>query len=125
MKKLILMLSVLGLIFGSLMVGYCMEIDRDEINYANSPINKLERGVINMATFWMEMPAEVAKVSHEQNPVSGLTVGVVNGTITSAIRGLTAIYDTATFVLPSYSKPIMKPEYAWKAADDKIKAWLW
>ena len=140
MKNLILILSVLVLIFGSLTIGYCyeneaddestftslpMEIDRDEISYSNSPVNKLERGVINMATFWMELPAEVARVSNEQDPVAGVTVGVVNGVITSAIRGLTAIYDTATFLVPSYTKPVMKSEYAWKAADDKIRAWLW
>ncbi|MDD5282351.1 MAG: exosortase system-associated protein, TIGR04073 family [Candidatus Omnitrophica bacterium] len=140
MKNLILVLSVLVLIFGGLTIGYCydneadgeytfnsppVEIDRDEIPYGNSAINKLERGVINMATFWMEIPAEVAKVSKEQDPAAGVTVGVVNGVITSAIRGVTAIYDTATFPVPSYTKPAMKPEYAWKAADDKIKAWLW
>ncbi|MBU0548254.1 MAG: exosortase system-associated protein, TIGR04073 family [Candidatus Omnitrophica bacterium] len=140
MKNLILILSVLVLIFGSLTTGYCydnetdsefifpsspLEIDRDEIPYSSSPVNKLERGIINLATFWMELPAEVAKVSKEQDPAAGVTVGVVNGVITSAIRGLTAIYDTATFPVSSYTKPVMKPEYAWKAADDKIRAWLW
>ncbi len=140
MKNFILILSVLVLVFGSLTIGYCydnevgdeytftsppMEIDRDEISFADSPINKLGRGIINMATFWMEIPAEVAKVSYEQDPAAGATVGVVNGVIISAIRGVTAIYDTATFPVPSYTKPIMKPEYAWKAADDKIRAWLW
>jgi putative exosortase-associated protein (TIGR04073 family) len=140
MKNLILILSVLALLFGGITIGYCyenkatgeatftsppMEINRDEIPYSNSPVNKLERGVINMATFWMELPAEVAKVSHEQDLAAGVTVGVVNGVITSAIRGLTAIYDTATFHVPSYTKPVMKPEYAWQAADDKIRALLW
>jgi putative exosortase-associated protein (TIGR04073 family) len=140
MKNLILILSVLVLIFGGLTIGYCydngadedftfssppMQFDRDDISYSNTPVNKLERGVINLATFWMELPAEVAKVSNEQDPAAGVTVGVVNGVITSAIRGVTAIYDTATFPVPSYTKPVMKPEYAWKAADDKIRAWLW
>lgn len=140
MKNLILILSVLVLIFGGLTIGYCydneaddeytftsppMDIDRDEIPYSESSINKLERGVINMATFWLELPAEVAKVSNEQDPAAGATVGVVNGVITSAIRGVTAIYDTVTFPVPSYTKPVMKPEYAWTAADEKIRAWLW
>lgn len=140
MKNLILILGVLVLIFGGLTVGYCyengadeeytftsppMDIDRDEIPYSESSLNKLERGVINMATFWLELPAEVAKVSDEQDPAAGATVGVVNGVITSAIRGVTAIYDTVTFPVPSYTKPVMKPEYAWTAADEKIKAWLW
>ena len=140
MKNLILILSVLALIFGSLTIGYCyddefygeytftsppIEIDRDEISFGDSPVNKLERGIINMATFWMELPAEVAKVSNEQDLAAGVTVGVVNGVIISAVRGLSAIYDTATFPFASYTKPVIKPEYAWKVADDKIRAWLW
>ncbi|MDD5561485.1 MAG: exosortase system-associated protein, TIGR04073 family [Candidatus Omnitrophica bacterium] len=138
MKKLTLILSVFVLIFGSLAVGYCydvdnetnypsppMVIDRDQIPYSNSAINKLERGVMNMATCWAELPAEVAKVSIEQDPAVGATIGVVNGVITSAIRGLAGIYDTVTFPIPSYTKPAMKPEYALRTADDKLRALLW
>lgn len=139
MKKLIPALCVIVLIFGFICVGYCeregdggtvitlpaFQVDRDQIPYESKPINKLERGVINIATFWMELPAEVAKVTKEQDPAAGVTIGAVNGVITSAVRGLTGIYDTFTFFLPSYTKPAMKPEYAWKAADDKIRALFW
>lgn len=138
MRKLLLVVCALALIFGSLTVGYCdddpceytftsppMEIDRDDISFTETPVNKLERGVINLVTFWMEIPAEVAKVSKEQDPAAGFTVGVVNGTIISAVRGVSGVYDTATFPVASYSKPAVKPEYAWQAADEKIKAWLW
>ena len=141
MKKVMFLALAFVFIIGLFAIGYAadqpesayivvpalpgFQIDRDEIPYSKAPINKLERGVINMATFWLELPAEVAKVSDEQDPAAGATVGVVNGVITSAIRGVTAIYDTATFALPSYTKPVMKPEYAWKAADDKIRAYLW
>jgi len=140
MRNVVLILGVLVLIFGSLTVGYCysdddsceftfssppVDIDRDDISFVHSPVNKLGRGIINMATFWMELPAEVAKVSKEQDPAAGATVGVVNGVIISAVRGATALYDTVTFPVASYSKPAMKPEYAWQAADEKVRAWLW
>ena len=140
MRNFVLVLCAIVLIFGFVYVGYCEEeeqsnqicfsmpayqIDRDQMTYSNKPINKLGRGVINMATFWMEIPAEVAKVSKEKDPVAGATFGVVQGTITSVVRGLTGIYDTVTFMIPSYSKPAMKPEYAWQAADEKVRAWLW
>ena len=87
MKSVILILGVFVLIFGSLAIGYCydngadeeytftsppIQFDRDDISYTNTPVNKLERGVINMATFWLELPAEVAKVSEEQDPEPGL-----------------------------------------------------
>jgi putative exosortase-associated protein (TIGR04073 family) len=139
MKNLILIFCVFALVFGSLAAGYCyddgnyefdfksppMEINREDISYTDTPVNKLERGVINVATFWMEIPTEVAKVSCEQDPAAGMTVGLVNGVITSAIRGLAGVYDTLTFPVASYTKPPMKPEYAWTAADEKIRAWLW
>lgn len=140
MKKLMLLAFAFVFIIGLFAIGYAadeseyiiairalpgFQIDRDEIPYNRTLINKLERGVINMATFWLELPAEVAKVSKEQDLAAGATIGVVNGVLTSAVRGATAVYDTATFFVPSYTKPAMKPEYAWKAADDKIRALFW
>ncbi|MBN2831635.1 MAG: exosortase system-associated protein, TIGR04073 family [Candidatus Omnitrophica bacterium] len=96
-------------------------IDADKIPYATSPLNKLNRGLINGASFWTELPAEVAKVSKEQNPAMGATVGVVQGTITGVVRGATALFDTFTFFIPPYDKPVMKPEYALNRCDDKMK----
>jgi len=102
-----------------------MQIDADKIPYGKTALNKLERGTVNMATFWMELPAGVAKVSSESNPVLGVTVGAVNGVFTSAIRGLTAVFDVATFMVPSYSKPVMKPEYAVNSLDTSMRNFLW
>ncbi len=139
MKMVILVLCVMVLMLGIVSVSYCEEeadgytvikgpayqVDRDQIPYKTEPINKLERGIINIATFWLEIPAEVAKISKEQDPAAGMTVGLVDGTVTSVVRGFTGIYDASTFMMPSYSKPAMKPEYAWKAADDKLRALFW
>lgn len=139
MKKLILLALVFVFIIGLFAIGFAadepdplyiralppFQMDRDDIPYKTAPINKLERGVINMATFWLELPAEVAKVTKEQDPLAGVTIGVVNGVITSVVRGGTAIFDTSTFFIPSYTKPALKPEYAYQAADKKIRALLW
>jgi len=100
-------------------------VDADKISYSEKAINKLDRGVINGATFWLEIPAEVAKVSKEQNPFMGATVGVVHGTITSVVRAGSALFDIFTFCVPPYDKPVMKPEYALNRADEKIKEFLW
>lgn len=101
------------------------QIEVEKIPYSKTALNKLERGTANMATFWMELPASVARVSSESNPVMGATVGAVNGVFTSAIRGLTAIFDVATFMIPSYSKPVMKPEYAINSLDTSMRSFLW
>jgi putative exosortase-associated protein (TIGR04073 family) len=101
------------------------QIEAEKIPYSKTALNKLERGSANMATFWMELPASVARVSNESNPVMGVTVGAVNGVFTSAIRGLTAVFDVATFMIPPYSKPVMKPEYALNSLDTSMRGFLW
>jgi len=137
MKKAAILTVVFMLSAGFMVQGFAEEviqeqmsapefqIEADKIPYGKTALNKLERGSANMATFWMELPASVARVSSESNPVLGVTVGAVNGVFTSAIRGLTAIFDVATFMIPSYSKPIMKPDYAINSLDTSMRSFLW
>lgn len=96
-----------------------------EIDYENTPINKLGRGAINTATFWTEIPAKVAEKSAETDPLLGLTLGTVEGAVTAVVRGATGLFDMFTCFMPPYDKPVMKPEYAYKNADDQIKEYLW
>ena len=100
-------------------------IDADKIPYSSRPINKLDRGIVNSATFWMEIPAEVAKVSKEQDPLMGITVGLAHGLVTSVVRAGSATFDTFTFFMPPYDKPVMKPEYALNRVDDKLTELFW
>jgi putative exosortase-associated protein (TIGR04073 family) len=100
-------------------------VEADKIPYGTRPINKLDRGLMNGATFWAEIPAEVARVSKERDPLAGMTIGFVHGTVTSVIRAGSAVFDTLTFFVPPYDKPVMKPEYAYVRADEKIKDYLW
>jgi len=100
-------------------------IDADKLPYGTNAINKLDRGVVNSATFWMELPAEVARVSKERDPFAGLTIGVVHGAIATVFRAGTAVFDTLTFFAPPYDKPVMKPEYAYKRCDDKMQDLFW
>jgi putative exosortase-associated protein (TIGR04073 family) len=137
MRKAAVLTVVFMLIAGFMAQGFAEEmlreqmpepgsqIDAEKIPYGKTALNKLERGSMNMATFWMELPASVARVSSESNPVLGVTVGAVNGVFTSAIRGLTAIFDVTTFMIPSYSKPVMKPEYAINSLDTSMRNFLW
>ena len=100
-------------------------VDLDKIPYGQKPINKLDRGVINTTTFWLEIPAEVAKVSNEQNPAMGVTVGVVQGLCASVVRAGSGLFDTVTFLIPPYDKPIVKPEYALNRADREMRELFW
>jgi putative exosortase-associated protein (TIGR04073 family) len=135
----LILASVAALVFNTNLQADCEEedyiemgsikrirvVDADKIPYEKRPINKLNRGVINGVTFWTELPAGVAKVSSEQNLAMGVTVGVVQGAITSVARAGTALFDTVTFFIPPYDKPVMKPEYALNHADDKMRELFW
>jgi putative exosortase-associated protein (TIGR04073 family) len=100
-------------------------VNLDKVPYGQKAINKLDRGVINAATFWLEVPAEVAKVSNEQDPLMGVSVGVVHGLVASVFRAGSAVFDTVTFFAPPYDKPVVKPEYALNRADREIKELFW
>jgi len=42
----------------------------------------------------------------------GATLGIVEGVYTSVFRVLTGAFDTVTFIIPPYNKPLMEPAYA-------------
>lgn len=87
-------------------------VDTADPHYNKTPINKLGRGAINIATCWEEIPADVFRVSKEKNDFAGYTLGLAEGATTAVIRALTGVFDVVTFILPPYDKPLMQPEYA-------------
>ncbi|MDD5730945.1 MAG: exosortase system-associated protein, TIGR04073 family [Candidatus Omnitrophica bacterium] len=129
MKRLLIVLCAILFLIILMEIGFAAEaspecasqdsvINTERINYEASPVNKLGRGAANMLTFWAELPAEIFRVSRERNPFIGSTLGFVQGACTSFLRAMTAVFDTATFVIPPYDKPLMEPEYA---IDDAAK----
>jgi putative exosortase-associated protein (TIGR04073 family) len=100
-------------------------IDTHEINYENSALNKLGRGLINTATCWSEVPAKTAEVSKEKDITVGVTLGAAEGLVNGALRVVSGLYDTLTFMIPPYDKPYLKPEYALEDAEEQIKDYLW
>ena len=100
-------------------------VNLDKIPYGQRAVNKLDRGLVNGATFWLEIPAEIAKVSNEQNPLMGVTVGAAHGLVASVIRAGSAVFDTVTFLAPPFDKPVVKPEYALNRADREMRELFW
>jgi putative exosortase-associated protein (TIGR04073 family) len=87
-------------------------IDTQHIKYQRTPVNKLGRGAVNTITCWMEVPAEMYRVSKEKNVFVGTTLGFLEGICTSVLRLGTGLADMVTFFAPPYDKPFMEPEYA-------------
>jgi putative exosortase-associated protein (TIGR04073 family) len=109
MKKRILLFSLLVLLTGA------QELFAKE--EASSAFDKLSRGVVNTVTCWAEIPEGIIKVSKEEEPVKGCVLGTIGGACAMALRAATGIFDTLTFFVPPYDKPLMEPEYALQGSD--------
>jgi len=129
MKRILLVCLALVFIF-SLAGAYAQDyetkaLDEEKVDFEKTAVNKLGRGLVNTATCWAEIPAEVARISNEKDPVIGATLGVLQGTILTIVRGASGLFDILTSPFGPYDKPLVKPDYAVTRADKEIKDYLW
>ena len=94
-------------------------IDTDNIRYESSPVNKFGRGLINAATCWLEVPAEVYRVAKEKGNFVGGTLGLLQGVCSTLLRAATGVVDVATFIIPPYNHPLIQPEYAYRDLENR------
>ncbi|MFA4888083.1 MAG: exosortase system-associated protein, TIGR04073 family [Candidatus Omnitrophota bacterium] len=90
-------------------------IDTADMRYKKTPLNKLQRGLGNLGTCYFEIPASMFNVAAEEGDFLGFFLGSVQGLFTTLFRALDGVFDTATFFVPPYNKPIMQPEYAYQS----------
>jgi len=88
--------------------------------WAQDPIHKMGRGVVNVLTGWIELPKQLHLGIQEDNPVAGLSWGLVKGAGLTVLRSGVGIYEAVTFPLP-YPKDFASPydqmelsDYAWE-----------
>lgn len=88
--------------------------------WAQDPIHKMGRGVVNVLTGWLELPKQIHLGSQEDNPIVGLGRGLLKGAGLTVLRGGVGIYEALTFPLP-YPKDFASPyeqmelnDYAWE-----------
>ena len=88
--------------------------------WAQDPIHKMGRGVVNILTGWIEIPKQIHLGSQEENPVTGLCWGLLKGAGMTAFRGGVGLYESVTFPIP-YPKQFASPyepmgldDYAWE-----------
>jgi len=88
--------------------------------WAQDPIHKMGRGVVNILTGWLEVPKQLHLGSREENPVAGLGWGLLKGAGLMVLRGGLGLYEAATFPLPypkAFASPYERmelPDYAWE-----------
>ncbi len=126
MKKYFLILCLIIFAFLAPSNVYSAEsetaVNVTDLGYERTPFNKLARGVLNLATFVVEIPASIIRVSKEKdNAFLGGTVGAVQGLVTALLRGLTGVFDTTTFIIPPYDKTLLEPEYAVQSLEEALR----
>lgn len=88
--------------------------------WAQDPIHKMGRGVVNVLTGWIELPKQIHLGSQEDNPVIGVGSGLFKGVGLTVLRSGVGIYEALTFPLPypkNYASPYEQMElndYAWE-----------
>ena len=88
--------------------------------WAQDPLHKGGRGVVNVLTCWIEIPKQIHLGSQENNPVTGLVGGAAKGVGLTVLRAGVGIYEAVTFPIP-YPKDFASPyeemeltDYAWE-----------
>ena len=84
--------------------------------YAHDPVEKLGRGLANVATCWIELPKRAAAGRYAENPWIGVSSGLVNGASLTLLRFGVGAYETLTFPFGSTSpyESMELPDYAWE-----------
>ena len=88
--------------------------------WAQDPIHKMGRGVVNVLTGWIELPKQIHLGSQEENPVTGLGWGLVKGASLTVLRSGVGVFEAVTFPIPypkAFASPYEQmemPDYAWE-----------
>jgi putative exosortase-associated protein (TIGR04073 family) len=78
---------------------------------------KLGRGIVNIATGWVELPKNIYDTSVDtNNPLMGITYGTLKGLGMTVVRTGAGAYDTVTFLfpVPQDYQPILQPEFVFE-----------
>lgn len=84
--------------------------------YAGDPVEKLARGITNVATSWVEIPKEIGRSVEKSGDFAGLFVGPFKGIAKAIGRTVVGVYDVVTFPipLPRQYKPVIEPEFVFE-----------
>lgn len=78
------------------------------------PAGKLGRGVANLVTGWLELPAEITKTTERSGSLAGVTVGFARGVFFGIGRTVVGAFETLTFPFPTGAAgygPLVRPEF--------------
>lgn len=80
----------------------------------NSPVRKLGRGIANLFTGWLEVPAQMGKAVETDGSIAAVTVGLGRGVVLGVGRTLVGAIELVTFPIPNPATgygPVVNPEF--------------
>lgn len=112
MKKMFKSLLILSTVF---FLSPHAAMAENEPDYLDKVSAKLENGIANAVGGFIEIPKTVIIMSRSDNPVYGMTVGLLVGVLHTLGRTVYGAVDMATFMIPT--KPLVEPDYIWNDFD--------
>ena len=97
---------------------------------ASTAFTKLGRGVGNLLTGWLEIPAQIGQTSEADGSWAGLTIGTLKGLAFGIGRTVMGAVEIVTFPLPNHASgpdvhedaygPVLDPEFVTFRSADKL-----
>ncbi len=86
------------------------------VAWAQDPIHKMGRGVVNVLTGWVELPKQIGMGFSQEHPFTGAGSGFLEGVKLLAVRMGMGLYETVTFPV-AYPKDYASPYVAMELND--------
>ncbi len=84
----------------------------EETSYLAGFTSKVNQGIFNMATGFIEIPKNIVNISHDQNILVGLTWGTLRGVAHTVSRTLVGGAEFLSSPIPSGE--FASPAYVWE-----------
>lgn len=100
MKKIVSIVMVLCFLSSQVAFAQPPEGPPGKFVEPSNPIEKLERGFLNLADAVVEVPGTMMRKTKTDGPLVGLTWGMVQGVLHTVKRAFAGTYEVATFLIP-------------------------
>lgn len=112
------------MLVGLLMTFLCIGSARAEGELLNSMVEKLGRGVANVAFGPLELLMKPYDVNNEKGAIASLTYGVIKGVVYTVGREVTGAIDIVTFPVPLPGCPEDPMDAGWGYGPMMRPAWV-
>jgi putative exosortase-associated protein (TIGR04073 family) len=110
--------------FGIVCVNTASAADSNEPQWIMRPVEKLGRGIANVAFGVFELPMQWTAVTREEGGIAGLTKGTLKGVCYVVARLAVGVTDIITFPFPLPDCPNYPDDAGWGYGPIMRPAWV-